>query len=356
MITIRDSHPDIMDFMRVKRNLKTVRFANISVKVSDALMQAVEKDGDFELNFVNDKVSVKKTVRAKEVWGELIRGARDWAEPGVIFWDTVKRESTSEYNGMEVISTNPCAEIPLEAYGDCCLGNINLSRFVEEEFTERSRVNWTGLERAARYGVRFLDNVLDYNADKHPLKQQTEASQLSRRIGVGFTGLGDMLCQMRLKYDTDEAIQFVDQLFERIKNFVYDESVNVGIEKGTFKNYDREKHLKSPFVQRLASSVIERIKQHGMRNVAVLTVPPVGSGASLGRYHERCGTYLRPGVHAPVGISQSGIFQSLSSARRAVSEDVRIERRCGIAGIFHYGAQDCGGKARAHAGHHSETY
>lgn len=281
MITISDSHPDVMDFMKVKRNLKTVRYANISVRVSDKLMNSVEKDEDFELHFDNEKVRMKKTVRAKELWGELIRGARDWAEPGIIFWDTVKRESTSEYNGMEVISTNPCAEIPLEAYGDCCLGNINLSKFVEDEFTEKARVNWTAIEKAARYGMRFLDNVLDYNAGKHPLIEQTEASLRSRRVGLGFTGLGDMLCQLRLKYDTDDAIKFVDDLFERIKNFAYDESVNLGIEKGTFKMYDCDKHMRSPFIQRLYPEVKKRIKSNGLRNVAVLTVPPVGSGASL---------------------------------------------------------------------------
>lgn len=281
MITIRDSHPDIMDFIRVKRNLKSVRYANISVKVSDALMRAVEKDEPFDLHFENDKVKVHRTVRAREIWNDLVQGARDWAEPGVIFWDTLKRESTSEYNGMEVISTNPCAEIPLDSYGCCCLGNINLSKFVEDEFRETAKVNWNALERAARYGIRFLDNVLDYSADKHPLHAQTETSLLSRRIGLGFTGLGDMLCQLRLKYDTDQAIEFVDQLFERIKNIAYDESVNVGLEKGTFRNYDRDKHMSSPFIQRLSGQVLDRVRAHGLRNVAVLTVPPVGSGASL---------------------------------------------------------------------------
>lgn len=281
MITTRDSHPDILDFMKVKRGLKSVRYANISVRLSDALMKAVERDENFELRFESEAVKVVKTVKAREVWNELIKGARDWAEPGVLFWDSIKRESTSEYNGMEVISTNPCGEIPLEGYGDCCLGNINLSRFVEEEFTGKSRVNWPALERAARYGVRFLDNVLDYNADKHPLHQQTEASLASRRIGLGFTGLGDMLCQMGLKYDTDEAIQFVDKLFERIKNFAYDENINLAVEKGKFPKFDKEKHMRSPFIQRLDPAVKKRLEQHGLRNVACLTVPPVGSGAAL---------------------------------------------------------------------------
>ncbi|OGR83182.1 MAG: ribonucleoside-diphosphate reductase, adenosylcobalamin-dependent [Elusimicrobia bacterium RIFCSPLOWO2_01_FULL_64_13] len=281
MITMADSHPDILDFCKVKRNLKSVRYANISVRVSDALMRAVEKDADFELHFENEKVRVSRTIRARELWDELIRGAHSWAEPGIIFWDTIKRESTSEYDGMGVISTNPCAEIPLEGYGDCCLGNINFSKFVEDEFTEKARVNWVALEKAARTGVRFLDNVLDYNADKHPLASQTEASMTSRRVGLGFTGLGDMLCQLRLKYDTDAAIGFVDTLFERIKNFAYDESVNLGVEKGTFKKFNADKHMRSPFIQRLRPEVRERVRAHGLRNVALLTVPPVGSGASL---------------------------------------------------------------------------
>lgn len=281
MITTRDSHPDILDFMRVKRNLKTVRYANISVRISDKLMESVEADGDFELYYSSEKAKVSKTIKAKDLWSVLIEGARDWAEPGVLFWDTIKKESTSEYNGMEVISTNPCGEIPLEGYGDCCLGNINFSKFVEDEFTDKAKVNWPALERAARYGVRFLDNVLDYNAHKHPLAAQTEASLASRRIGLGFTGLGDMLCQMGLKYDTDEAIEFVDKLFSKIKNFAYDESINIGIEKGAFSKYDKEKHLRSPFIQRLAPQVHKKLQKHGIRNVAVLTVPPVGSGAAL---------------------------------------------------------------------------
>ncbi|HID06652.1 MAG TPA: hypothetical protein EYP10_05835, partial [Armatimonadetes bacterium] len=127
----------------------------------------------------------------------------------------------------------------------------------------------------------FLDNVLDYAADKHPLPQQREASLRSRRIGVGFTGLGDMLCMLQLKYDTEEAIQFVDELFDRIKNMVYDESINLAVEKGAFPALDIEKHLQSAFIQRLKPEVIERLKAHGIRNAACLTVPPVGSGAIL---------------------------------------------------------------------------
>jgi ribonucleoside-diphosphate reductase alpha chain len=281
MITIADNHPDVLEFIRIKRNLNRVRYANISVRVSDAFMRAVEADGAWELAFDNDRVSAHRTVRAREVWNELVRGARDYAEPGVIFWDTVKRWSTSEYNGMSVTTTNPCSEIPLEPYGVCDLGNIHLAQFVTDEFTPQAQVDWSHLEQALRLATRFLDNVLDYNADKHPLPSQSEASLYSRRIGVGFTGLGDMLCKLRLKYDTEEAVAYVDQLFDRIKNTVYDESVNLAIEKGAFTGYDRDQHLKGAFLQTLDPRVLARIREHGLRNVALLTVPPVGSGASL---------------------------------------------------------------------------
>ncbi len=281
MLTMRDSHPDILDFCRIKRNLRTVRYANISVLVSDTLMKAVQTGDTFNLVYKTDKTEMNRTISARELWDELATGARDWAEPGIIFWDTIKRESTSEYNGMEVISTNPCSEIPLEGYGDCCLGNINLAKFVKNEFQESACIDWDNMEKALRYMVRFLDNVLEYNCERHPLKQQGDASMRSRRIGVGFTGLGDMLCMMRLTYGTDESISFTDKLFERIKHIVYDQSIELGIEKGVFPEYDQEKHFKSPYIQRLSPEIREKIKKHGLRNVALLTVPPVGSGALL---------------------------------------------------------------------------
>ncbi len=281
MITIRSDHPDVLEFTRVKRNLDKVRYANISVRVDDAFMRAVEQDGEYTLRFANDKVRTERTIRARELWEELVRGARDYAEPGVIFWDTIRRWSTSEYNGMNVITTNPCSEIPLEPYGACCLGNVQLATFVREPFTDAARLDWEALERALRYAVHFLDNVLDYNADKHPLPEQKEASLRSRRIGVGFTGLGDMLAKLRLRYDSEEALAFVDRTFERIKNVVYDESAQLAAEKGPFPAFDRDQHFRGRFLQTLDPAVRDKGYALGLRNVALLTVPPVGSGAAL---------------------------------------------------------------------------
>jgi len=281
MITIRVDHPDVLDFISVKKDLKKVNYANISIKMTDEFMKAVEADTDFELRFTNERVDFHKTVRARDVWSQLIKAAWQSDEPGLLFWDTIKRDSTTEYNNMEVQGVNPCSEQTLENYGCCCLGSVNLSYFVKDAFTERASIDWDGLVRASQYATRFLDNVLDYNADRHPLPQQRDASLWSRRIGVGITGLGDMLIKLGLKYDEEATVEFVDRLFERIKNVIYDYSTDLAVEKGPAPAFDAEKHLAQPFVQRLDQKVKDKIRSQGIRNSAVTTVPPVGSGSIL---------------------------------------------------------------------------
>ncbi len=281
MITISVDHPDVAEFVRVKQNRTQVRHANISIKITDEFMRAVEADTDFTLRFHNDKVNMERKVKARLLWNELVKSARDWAEPGLVFWDTMKKYSPSEYNGMEVITTNPCSEQPLQAYGACDLGSLNLSAFVLDAFTENARIDWASLEKAVRYAMRFLDNVLDYNNDRHPLKFQSEAVSKSRRTGLGVTGLGDMLVKLKMKYDSEEALTFINKLFESIKNSSYDESTKIAKEKGSFPLFDKQKHLSMPFIQTLNTEIREKIAKDGLRNVALLTVPPVGSGSVL---------------------------------------------------------------------------
>jgi ribonucleoside-diphosphate reductase alpha chain len=282
MITMSVDHPDIMQFITVKRNLANVRYANISVRITDEFMNAVKSDKDFTLRFENKVVGrIERTVKAREIWDELVKSARDWAEPGLIFWDTVKKYSPSEYNGMEVLSTNPCSEQPLDPYNACDLGNVNLSAFVLNQFSDNASIDWQGLEKAVRYSVRFLDDVLDYNRDRHPLQQQAETSLKSRRIGVGITGLGDMLVKLKIKYDSDKGLATVDDLFDRIKLTAYDESMEIAKEKGSFPMFDAKKHLSMPFVQTLPENIRAKIESSGLRNVCILTVPPTGSVSVL---------------------------------------------------------------------------
>lgn len=282
MITISVDHPDVLEFIKVKQNLGKVRYANISIRITDEFMRAVEADTDFTLRFENKKVGrIEKRIRAKLLWNEIVKSARNWAEPGLIFWDTVKRYSPSEYNGMEVITTNPCSEQPLQPYGACDLGSLNLSAFVLDAFTDNARTDWASLEKAVRYAMRFLDNVLDYNSDKHPLTEQAEAVGKSRRTGLGVTGLADMLAKLKIKYDSTEALAFVDKLFAAIENAAYDESTEIAKEKGPFPLFDKQKHLSMPFVKTLNEGLRQKIASNGLRNVALLTIPPVGSGSVL---------------------------------------------------------------------------
>ena len=283
MITIDVNHPDIQEFIEIKNDAERskVQFANISIKVSDEFMQAVEDDTDFELKFENEKVKFTRTIRARDVWEKLVKSAWSSAEPGLIFWDSVKKYSPTEYNGMEVNGVNPCSEQALEDYGNCCLGNINLSPFVQNAFTDSASIDWENLEKAFQYAVRFLDNVLDYNMKKHPLSFQTKASTSSRRIGVGFTGFGDMLAKLNIKYDTDEGVEFADKMFEHIKNTVYEASTDLASEKGSFPMFDLDTHLSRPFLDTVDGRIVEKIKDQGLRNACILTVPPVGSGSVL---------------------------------------------------------------------------
>ena len=220
MITISDSHPDVLDFCKIKRNRNSVRYANISVRVTDAFMRAVEKDDDWLLHYENaeDGIEVRRTIKARELWDELALGAKDWAEPGCLFWDTIQRYSSSDrYAGMEVVSTNPCAEEPLEPYGDCCIGSINLAAFVNDAYTQNVSLDIASLEKVTRYAVRFLDDVLTWNEGRRPLREQEEAALRGRRIGLGVMGLADMLCKLILRYDSNEGIEFAEKTVEKIK-------------------------------------------------------------------------------------------------------------------------------------------
>ncbi len=174
-----------------------------------------------------------------------------------------------------------CGEQPLESNGACTLGHVNLAAFVEDEFQDDAEVNWDGVERAVRTGVRFLDDVVEYNLPLHAHEKQATQARNTRRIGLGVTGLGDMLAKLQIKYDTDDAIDFVDALMERIRNWAYDESSEIAAEKEPFPLFDAEEHLERPFVQRLPEDLRSKIQEQGLRNVCMLTVAPVGSGSVL---------------------------------------------------------------------------
>lgn len=271
MQTLRVDHPDIEKFITIKNNLDKVKYSNISVLLTHEFMHAVEEDKDFNLRWGGE---VYKTMPAKELWRKIIAAAHASAEPGLIFWDTMRDYHNGEYCSP-LVSTNPCAEQPLPDGGCCNLGSINLERFVDDD----GHFMMESFQETAAVATRFLDNVIDYNIDRHALPIQRENAINDRRIGLGLLGLGDMLVRMRIKYDSPEALAIIEDVMQALRDTAYNTSADLAVEKSPFPNFDWPGYRKSKFVKTLPSPISKRIRERGIRNVTILTVPPTGSGA-----------------------------------------------------------------------------
>ncbi len=276
MQTLRVDHPDIEKFVEIKSgNIDMVKYSNISVLLTNEFMDAVEKGDPFDLRWEG---KVYKTVDANELWNKIIHAAHESAEPGLIFWDTMKEYHNAEYCSP-LVSTNPCAEQPLPDGGCCNLGAINLERFVD------SKGNFMIDEFKETIGIatRFLDNVIDYNLDRHALEEQKQNAIDDRRIGLGILGLGDMLLRMGIKYDSEDALQSVEQIMQIFRDTTYEASIELSKEKGPFKNFEWDGYQKSCFVKNLPRAIRDQIKTNGIRNSTISTVAPTGSGAIVAR-------------------------------------------------------------------------
>ncbi|MBC8345419.1 MAG: adenosylcobalamin-dependent ribonucleoside-diphosphate reductase [Candidatus Marinimicrobia bacterium] len=276
MQTLRVDHPDIEKFIEIKTDdIHMVKYSNISVLLTHGFMEAVESDSEFELKW-NEQVY--KRINARKLWNKIIEHAHTSAEPGLLFWDTMTDYHNAEYCSP-LVSTNPCAEQPLPDGGCCNLGSINLERFVDVDgnFMIDEFKDTVGI------ATRFLDNVIDYNLDRHALDSQKQNATNDRRIGLGILGLGDMLVRMGIKYDSDDAIQTVEQVMQILRDSAYDTSVELANEKGSFPNFDWAGYRKSQFIKNLPRNLNNKIKENGIRNSTVLTVPPTGSGAIVAR-------------------------------------------------------------------------
>jgi ribonucleoside-diphosphate reductase alpha chain len=273
MLTMRVDHPDIERFITIKNDPRRIKVqhANISVLITHEFMQAVINDANFDLRWGG---KVYQTVNAKDLWLKIIKNAHASAEPGIIFWDTMRDYHNVEY-AHPLTSTNPCGEQPLASYTACNLGNINLSRFVDDE----GRFDYDELAEVTRVATRFMDNIIDYNMDNHALPKIKEAVSSDRRIGLGITGLADALLMMKVKYDSEEALNEVEKMMRLIRDEAYRTSVELAKEKGAFPVFQWEGYAKSKFVQELPEDIRESIRKHGIRNSTVLTVPPVGTGS-----------------------------------------------------------------------------
>ena len=289
MGVLRCDHPDIEKFISAK-DKGDLRNFNISVGVTDALMQAVQSDQDFELVHSAapaaalveagatqraDGKWVYRKVRAADLWKQIIESTYDHAEPGVLFIDLMNRDNNLSY--CEVIeATNPCAEQPLPPYGCCCLGSIDLSRMVKNPFSVHAGFDHEPFKQLVHTAVRMLDNVLDVTA--WPLPEQQQEAANKRRVGLGYTGLGDALVMLGLRYDTDEARAFAADITRIMRDEAYQASVDLAKERGAFPLLQADQYLATPrFASRLPDQLKQQIREHGIRNSHLLSIAPTGT-------------------------------------------------------------------------------
>ena len=287
-------HPDIMDFINVKRDLSKIVNANISVGITDEFMDAVKNDKEWTTVFpdtsdpeynekwdgdlkawkeLGKKIIPVRTYRARDVWNAIIESAWACAEPGVFFVDRYNKMSNSWYY-CTIRCTNPCGEQGLPPWGVCNLGSINLSKFVGDK-----TVYWDDLGHAVRTAVRFLDDVIDDTP--YFFEENRERQQSERRVGMGTMGLADMLIKMELAYGSDESLKFIDKLYKFIACEAYMASSEIAKEKGSFKFFDAEKLLQSGFMKGMPEDVREAVRKNGLRNVTLLTQAPTGTTGTM---------------------------------------------------------------------------
>lgn len=293
-------HPDIEEFIEAKRTGKLQNF-NLSIGMLDSFMEAVEKDEKWDLIFPDYErfkeeyeyewdgniqewlsrgygIKVYKTVRARDLYEKIMRSNYEYAEPGILFLDTVNNGNPLNYAEF-IHSTNPCGEVPLPPYGSCNLGMVNLATLVENPFTDKAKLNLDLLKKSVEYLVKGLDKVLDINY--YPIPEQREEVELKRQIGIGITGLADMLVMMGLKYGSEEGRKFAEDIMRVITNTAYKTSALIAKEKGSFPLFEEEKYLSHPFIQQLDDDTKEYIRQYGLRNCRLISIAPTGTTSLL---------------------------------------------------------------------------
>lgn len=270
ILTLRVDHPDIIDFIAIKddRDHTYVQYANISVLITDEFMDAVKYDTPFDLRWGG---TVYNTVRARDLWDSIVKHAHRSAEPGLIFWDTMRRGHLME-NITPLAGTNPCGEQPLPAYGACNLGHINLRALVAAYEVD--------IDDLVALAVRFMDDVITYNHSNHALPEIKEAVAGDRRIGLGITGLADAFVMCGLRYGSAESVNWINDVMADIRSAAFRASIDLAKERGAFPFFDYDR-LNKEALSALPEGIQKDIATYGLRNASLLTVAPVGTGSII---------------------------------------------------------------------------
>ncbi|MBQ5895802.1 MAG: adenosylcobalamin-dependent ribonucleoside-diphosphate reductase [Bacteroidaceae bacterium] len=307
MLSVSIKHPDAEAFIDAKMTEGKVTGANVSVKIDDDFMKAVTTAAPYRQQYPIDAENpiYSKEIEATKLWGKIIHNAWKSAEPGVLFWDTIKRESIPDCYadlGFETVSTNPCGEIPLCPYDSCRLIAINLFSYVVNPFTPEAYFDYELFKEHVTKTQRMMDDIIDLELEKiKAIKEKIDSdpeseevkgaerklwekierkSSMGRRTGVGITAEGDMLAAMGLRYGTEEATAFSEEIHKTLAIAAYSSSVNLAKERGAFEIFDIKREENNPFINRLKEAcpeLYENMKKHGRRNIACLTIAPTGT-------------------------------------------------------------------------------
>ena len=312
MLSISVHHPQVMEFIKIKRDLNKVTGANISVRVTDEFMKAVKADEHYSVRWPVDAESpeVHDHIKATEVWNALIEGAHAAAEPGVLFWDTATRMTPSDaYTdvGFGSVSTNPCGEIILSPYDSCRLMLMNLTSFVDNQWTDKASFDWGKFRNYSRKAQRLMDDMIDLEIeqvdkilakiDNDPETDETKYYERNlwhtirqvavngRRTGLGVTGLGDAIAMLGQTYGDNDSIETVEEIYKWLSLASYEESIQLAKERGAFPIFDASKEEGHEFIDRVVGSLTEEVqadyRQYGRRNIANTTTAPAGSVSCL---------------------------------------------------------------------------
>ena len=274
MGVLRVDHPDIEEFIKAKNNSTTLTQFNVSVGITDEFMDAVINDKMFDLKFEGRKY---RTVKARNLWDEIMRGSWDWAEPGVLFIDTINKKNNLWYC-EQIATSNPCGEQPLPPYGACLLGSFNLVKYIYTDGEGIGKVrafDYEQLKHDIAPVVRAMDNVIDRTV--YPLEEQRMEAQSKRRMGLGVTGVANAGEALGFEYGSPEFLEWLEEVMTVIRDTCYQSSISLALEKGPFPMLIADKYLESGFAKTLPENIRRDINNYGIRNSHLLSVAPTGT-------------------------------------------------------------------------------